>query len=394
MVSFQPIKPLLHTGTNPASRWFSYIGLCMGVLLLLCSIQMYINVQQLLTKNAVSKGGYDFISITKKVTNATMGQPEKNLFSEQEIAEIKKLPFVEDAAPLMANEFRAQLDAGGLLRTDLFLESLDDTFIDTLPPSFRWEEGQTFVPVIVSAEFLEAYNVFAPGQGLPQISNETAMGVPVKITCSGKGQQFDFRGNIVAFSDRINSVLVPKNFLLWANQTFGELKQAGAARVFIKLKDANNPEFLKFIDAKNYNLNKDKTRFGRTRQTLQGIFSALALFGLMVVVLALLLFSFYLQLVIARSKDNLQLLLLLGYSPRWLGTKVSSRFIPVYVLIIASAVALTQVIQWAFHRYAMYSRPELRTLLHWSVFVTAFALMVIAAITNHRLVKGLLKKLS
>ena len=39
---------------------------------------------------------------------------------------------------------------------------------------------------------------------------------------------------------------------------------------------------------------------------IQSIFSGLGIFGLIVVILALMLFSFYLQLVIARSKDNLE----------------------------------------------------------------------------------------
>ncbi|HWJ29386.1 MAG TPA: hypothetical protein VNS32_22795, partial [Flavisolibacter sp.] len=79
-LSFQPVRALLQTGTNKASRWFSYAGLGIGVLLLLCSIQMYVNIQQLLGGNAVRKNGFDFISITKTVTNETMGQPDKNLF--------------------------------------------------------------------------------------------------------------------------------------------------------------------------------------------------------------------------------------------------------------------------------------------------------------------------
>ena len=100
-LSFKPIRPLLQTGTNAASRWFSYIGLGIGVLLLLCSIQMYINIQQIL-KESIRKNGYDFISITKTVTNETMGQPEKNLFSQAEIDEIKSKPFIEDVAPLVS----------------------------------------------------------------------------------------------------------------------------------------------------------------------------------------------------------------------------------------------------------------------------------------------------
>jgi hypothetical protein len=383
----------LHTGTNAASRWFSYIGLGIGVLLLLCSIQMFINIQQLLTKNSIHKNGFDFISVTKKITNETMGQPDKNVFHPGEIEELRSQPFIAGVAPLIANEFHVQLNAGGILRTDLFLETVEDEYIDTLPPSFQWQDGQQNIPVIISSDFLEAYNVFAPGQGLPQISQATAMGIPVMINCYGNGREQSFRGNIVAFSDRINSVLVPKTFLDWANKTFGEIKQSGPSRLFIKTKDASNPDLLSFVDKKAYNVNKDKTRFGRTKQTLQGIFSGLGIFGLLVVILALMLFSFYLQLVIARSKDSLQLLLMLGYSPRWLSNNVSKQFVPVYVLIVLAAFAATQIIQWAFHHYAMYDRPELSSLLHWSIWLTSLFLIVIAIFTNYKLVRRLLYKL-
>ena len=391
--SFKPIKPLLQTGTNAASRWFSYIGLGIGILLLLCSIQMFINIQQLLTKNSIHKNGFDFISVTKKITNETMGQPDRNVFHQAEIEELKSQPFIAGVAPLIANEFHVQLNAGGILRTDLFLETVEDEYIDTLPPSFQWQDGQQNIPVIISSDFLEAYNVFAPGQGLPQISQATAMGIPVVINCYGNGREQSFGGNIVAFSDRINSVLVPKTFLEWANKIFGEVKQTGASRLFIKTTDANNPELLSFIDKKAYNVNKDKTRFGRTKQTLQGIFSGLGIFGLLVVVIALMLFSFYLQLVIARSKDSLQLLLMLGYSPRWLSNNVSKQFVPVYVLIVLSAFAVTQIIQWAFHHYAMYDRPELSSVLHWSIWLASLFLIVIAIFTNYKLVRRLLYKL-
>ena len=50
------------------------------------------------------------------------------------------------------------------------MEAIDNSFIDTVPPTFTWTEGQQDVPVIVSADFLELYNIFAPGYGLPQIS--------------------------------------------------------------------------------------------------------------------------------------------------------------------------------------------------------------------------------
>jgi len=396
VVSFKPIRSLLQTGTNTGSRWFSYVGLGIGVLLLLCSIQMYINIQQLLGGESQRKEGSDFISISKTITNETMGQLEKNLFNANDIKDIADKPFVEGVSPLTANRFRVQLSAGDIIpfSTDMFLESLDNNFIDTVPPNFTWKEGQDYIPIVFSSDFLEIYNVFAPGYGLPQLSAETASQVVVFITCYGQnGEKQTFRGSIVALSDRVNSIIVPKNFLDWANNKFGNTTDVKASRLYIKTRDANNPDFLNYLQQKNYKVNKDKTKFGRVKQVLQGIFSGLGIFGLLVVILALMLFSFYLQLMIARSKDNLQLLLMMGYSPNWLSKNVSKQFIPVYVLVVLVALALTEGMQWAFHHFAMFDRPELSSLLHWGVLSTAIFLIGLSLLTNYRMVRKLLYKL-
>ena len=395
-LSFKPIRPLLQTGTSAVSRWFSYIGLGIGILLLLCSIQMYINIQQMLKEGSIRKDGFDFISITKTVTNETMGQAEKNLFQPGDIAELKSKTFLEDVAPLEANQFQVELSAAGVLpfQTNLFLETIENNFLDTIPPGFTWEPGQTKIPIIISSDFLEIFNVFGPSYNLPQVSQETASGIPIFITCHGDGNmEQTFQGQVVAFSDRINSVLVPKTFLDWANLTFKGKKSDHSSRLYIKTKDANNPDLLNFLDQKNYKVNKDKTKFGRMKQVFQGIFSGLAVFGLLVVVLALMLFSFYLQLVIARSKESLRLLLTLGYSPGWLSKKVSRQFIPIYVLIVLIALAFTQLMQWAFHHFVMYDRPELSTTVSWIVLLVALLLVVLSLVTNYRLVKKLLYKL-
>lgn len=395
-LSFQPVKPLLQTGTNAASRWFSYAGLGIGVLLLLCSIQMYINIQQLLGGESARKDGYDFISISRTITNETMGQLDKNLFTTADIKELESKPFVEGVSPLLANNFRFQISGGSLVPfvSDFFVESLDNSFIDTVPASFTWQPGDNVVPIIIASDFLEIYNVFAPGYGLPQISEATATQLGLQLICyHPDGTRETFRGQVVALSDRVNSIIVPKTFLSWANNRFGTTKEVRASRLYVKTRDANSPDFLNFLQEKHYKVNKDKTKFGRVKQVLQGIFSGLGIFGLLVVVLALMLFSFYLQLMIARSKDSLQLLLVLGYSPDWLSKNVSRRFIPVYILVVVFAVALTQLMQWAFHHFAMFDREELSTPLHWSVFVVAVFLVILSLITNYRMVRKLLYRM-
>jgi hypothetical protein len=392
-LSYKTIKPLLLTGTNAASRWFSYIGLGIGVLLLLSSLQMFFNIQSLLKKTSIRKNGFDYVSVTKLITNDNMGQD--NRFSPADIAELKATPFIDDAAPLIPNRFKVVASAGDMIpfASDIFIEALDNSFIDTVPPNFTWSEGQASVPIIFSSDFLEMYNVFAPSYGLPQMSTATASNVSITLRCEGRLGEQVFRANIVAFSDRVNSLLAPKTFVDWANKTLEGAEETKASRVYIKTKDANNSELIEFLENKHYRINKDKTAFGRSKQLLQGIITGLGVFGILVIVLALMLFSFYLQLVIARSKDSLQLLLTLGYSPSWLSKNVARQFIPVYILVVLFALLLTQGMQWLFHHFVMYDRPELSSFLHWSILVIALLLIILSVITNFRMVRKLLFKL-
>ena len=383
----QTILPLLNTSKNKISKWVSYFGLGIGVVLLLSSMQMFININNLLKENNPRKNGFDFFSITKVITNENMGKD--NTFKEVEFNEIKNHNTVEDAAPLISNQYRAKASAGTIIpfSTDLFLESIDNAFIDTVPPSFTWQPGQETVPIIFSSDFLELYNVFAPSQDLPQLSSKTVSSVNIILEIYGVTGVQNFKGNIVALSDRINSILVPKNFMEWSNQNFGSASKVNPSRIYIKTKDANNPQLITFLESKNYHLNKDKTKFGRVKKVLQNIVSALGVFGMLVIVLALMLFSFYLQLMIAKSKENLQLLLTLGYSPNWLSKTVAKTWIPVYVIVVIAAVIITALLHYAFVKISFVERNELSYFLHWSVVVVSILLLFLSVFTNYRLVK-------
>ena len=391
-LSYKNIAPLLITGKS-FSKWTGYFGLCIGVLLLLISMQMFINIQRLLKENSPRKNGYDFISISKTVTNENMGSD--NTFNDSDLANLKQQPGIDGIAPLIANQFRAKASAGTIIpfSTDLFLESIDNDFIDTVPQAFTWQPGQLTVPIIFSSDFLEMYNVFAPAQGLPQLSDKTISSVNIILECYGPDGVQRFKGNIVALSDRINSILVPASFMAWSNEHFGGVTKVKPSRVYIKTKDANNPQLLTYLESKDYHLNKDKTKFGRVKRILQSIVSGLGVFGVLVIVMALMLFSFYLQLMIARSKDNLQLLLTLGYSPGWLGNSVAKTWLPVYISIIFISLIITTAFNVLFVQVSFVDRANLSWFLHWSVIATALLLLLLTIYINSKLVKKELVKI-
>ena len=392
-LSYQNIAPFIAANQNKLSRWLSYIGLGAGVLLLLSSVQMYSNINYLIRDKNSRKNGADFISITKIITNENMGKD--NRFTTDDITSLRSQLFIEDAAPLKANAFKVTAGAGDLIpfSTDIFLEALDNNFLDTVPENFNWKEGQEIVPIIFSTDFLEMYNVFAPSWDLPQMSEKTASTVMVYLRCHGRNNAHLYKARIVGFSDRVNSILVPESFLATQNKQLEGIENVNASRVFLKTKDANNPQLLNYLVQKDFHINKDKTKFGRVKGVLQSIVSGLAGFGFLVILLAMLLFSFYVQLMVEKSKNNLLLLFTLGYSPKWLSNTVAKKWIPVYSIIIIIAVILTELLQLIFHYFVIPPGEALSFFIDWRVLLIAFILLILSTTVNKRLIKQLLYKL-
>jgi hypothetical protein len=392
-ITYKTIAPFLHSG-NRISRFFSYTGLAVGVMLLLCCVQMYINIDQLLHDKNPRKNGYDFISVTKTVTNDNMGKD--NRFTPADIEDFAKQPFITDLAPLAGNEFRVKANAGNIIAfsTDVFFEAIKNDFLDTLPPSFTWQPGQQEVPMMISADFLEMYNVFAPSYDLPQLSPSTVGAVNIGLECyAPDGSIVKFQAHIVALSDRINSILVPESFLQWSNKTFSNTPPQPPSHIYIKTTDANGTALQKYLEGKNYRVNKDRTKFGRVKTVLQAIVAGLGGLAVLVVLLSVLLFSFYLQLMVSRSKDNLHLLLTLGYSPLWLSRTVTKKWLPLYGIIILIALAATQFFQYSFQRNFVAGRDMLSPFLNIYVVILTGVLFVLCVLANYTLIKRLLHKL-
>ena len=324
---------------------------------------------------------------------------DSHTFSQADIDNFRKQPFIDDVGAFLGNAFMVKANGGSTLpfTADIFLEAVDDKFIDTLPPTFDWAPGSNVLPVIISSDYLELYNTaFAPGGDLPQFSSETISSLLIGVECTGNGLQQNFRANIVATSDRINSVIVPMSFLQWANEHFANTPAMAPSKILVKTKDANDPQFLSFIEKSGCHINRDKTRFGRIKTVLQVIVSGLAGFGVLVILLAMVLFSFYLQLLIARSKENLQLLLTIGYSPQWLSKTVSRKWIPVYVSIILISLLITALLHLGFRNYVstiVVDNEGLPPYIHWVVILVALLLLFLSVTINHRIVKRLLSKM-
>lgn len=395
--SFIPIQKLLTKNIHPWSKWISLFGLWLGFTLVLISLQFFLNLQIILGDHQPKSDGNEFVSIAKTITNKTMGNVEANSFVQREIDELNAQDFIISASPLVSNQFRVQLSAAGMLgfRTDFFVESIDTKFLGNVPEDFKWEVGSAQVPLIISNTFLELYNVFAPSYGLPQFSKETIYNIPLNVICYDPlGKATVFYAKIVGTTDRINSVIVPTNFLEWANNTFSNVDELMSSRVYLELKSLDDPQFITFLENKNYSIQNDKVQFGKVKQILNGVLGSIGAIGIFTLLLSILLFSFYLNWMLAKNQESLRLLTTISYSPKWMVKKLNLTYLPIFILITVLALLSTAIFHYIFVNNLPLVSSDLPIMISIFTITTAIIIFISIVLANHRTLKKVLYEYS
>jgi hypothetical protein len=348
---FDLLKKIIQTGVGKTRFLMAAVGLGIAMLLILIAIQAHTNFSQLLYSTKNQNETADFLVINKTITNAMMGQSAKSIFTPEEIANIKKQPFVQAFGLVTSSQYKVVIQAPGDLHfaTDMFFEAVPDSFLYVKNDDWKWGTGDRTIPIILPNDFLNLYNFgFSLSQDLPQISQETVKALPLQVSISNNQVADQYMGHIVGFSDRISSFLVPASFMSWANEKYGMTTAAGTSRVIIKTPDPSDPALVKFLEDNGYTTNQDKLKFSKTRLIVQTIVSVVGFFGLILLFFALLVFSMFIQLVIASCKREIQLLVILGTAPKQLQRYLLKQFVPLYIIIgILSLLLVAGLQYWA-----------------------------------------------
>lgn len=293
-----------------------------GFVIILLAGRFYADIRPTLQSEDIWED--EHLVISKKVSSMNtafqaLGK-KQNAFSEKELKEIDSQSFVTDMAPFVSNSFKASmtLSAGGKsgLRTEMFFEAIPSRFLDVTDDDWEWTPQSRYVPVILPKTYLNLYNFgFAKSQGLPQISEGAAGMLNLKVIIKGNQQREELLARVTGFSDRLNTILVPLEFLSYANAKYGE-KTVAPSRVMLVSKDPSNAELLNFLERENYDYNKEKLSGGKARALLNTVSGLVLLTGLAISVLALWMFILSTQLLIQKNKTNIHYLIVQGYSHR------------------------------------------------------------------------------
>ena len=342
------MEPLLNQLLwRSAARWnlfWAGAAAFIGLGLLLLSFQLYQDV------GGIRQGQSNVVLLQKKVgaVGSLLGAlgADPTFFSQEEIADLSKQPFVRSVSPVLSNQFRVtgelpQLD----LYTYLFLQAVPSEYLDISPPEFVWQPGQREVPLILSKEFLSLYNLAAaPAMGTPAIPQEMAGSLPFQMTLSGNGLSQTYSCRIVGFSQRLNTLLVPHAFLEYANATFGA-KPKPSKQLVAFVENPSGQPFLDYLQQQNWETGRATLdRVGGLAAVLMPILGCV---GAFVALLALLIYALNFRLLVAQASGDIRLLLQLGYKQSQIVQVLQKRF----AWQFAAVVVLTAVIVLAFRRW-------------------------------------------
>ena len=366
----------------------AFLGTLAGFVLLLAGIQFYMDIKSVLSENRDLLDP-EYIVINKKVNiGNTLGLTGGG-FTEEEIAEIEAQPFADQVAAFNSNEFPVQAYTEGEqvpnFITDLFFEAIPDEYIDVKSEDWQWNPEEGTIPVIIPQDYLNLYNFgFAPSQGLPQIPKGVLSMINFKIRLQGEGRgnYDDYNGRIVGFSNRVSSILVPVDFLEWANDKYGYFKKNDPSQVIMVSKDPTDPSIIRFLEERGYDTIREKLKSSRMNIILKFVISFLVLVAAIIIGLAFLVFLLSLQLMISRSSEKIRRLNKLGFHYR----EISRPYILLLMLLMAGitglSLLLTSLLASQLHLRAEAWSLNISPSLHSIIYGTALGLILLISASN------------
>ncbi|MBN2683564.1 MAG: hypothetical protein JXR58_13800 [Bacteroidales bacterium] len=363
------LRKLIWKNSNKYQLAGAVVGAIFGMFLLLLALQLFYDAKNLIQSDSDNLFGADILIINKEVDIANTLNSDNSRFSKSELQNIESQSFVKKVGPFVAgnyqltvNIYKSRDDSKPLVNTDLFFESVDDELIDIdknvwgwSPNSefivdekknnsnkqhYEWKDFESFVPLVIPSDWINLYNFgYAPSQGEAQISKDLLKKAFVEIVIRVDNQRYRLQGRIVGFSDRINSFVVPMNFMNWANEKFGEGEVANPTRVIIVSEDISNPKLLSFLDENNYETKKDNLKTSKLNLLLRVTMGIMGGISGIIIFLAILIFILSFQLLIVKSREEIRLLIHLGYHPFTI-----EKFLGKYLLIMSGIIGLVSII--------------------------------------------------
>lgn len=287
-----------------------------GMTVIIGGIQLYSDVKPVLSGESRLIGN-DYLVVTRPVERVGSGGKR---FSAEDISDFETQEFVANIGRFTSSQYEVYgsiMFGGRSLSTLLFFESVPDEFIDYVPKNWKFTDGDRTIPIILPRNYLNLYNFgFSSTQQLPQITEDVIKCVELNIALRGNGLIDNYKGYVAGFSDRINTILVPEQFMLWANERYGEGDTEEATRLIIEVADPTDPELNAYIKANGYEIENKPSESSKAMHILKVCVVIIICIGVVFSLLSLIILTLSIYLLLQKNVSKLENLMLIGYKPK------------------------------------------------------------------------------
>ena len=376
---------LLRHHLSPLQLAGFFLANLVGMVIVLLSLQFYQDVLPVFTEgdSFIKK---DYIIVSKKISALGTFVGKSTTFSRSDISDIEEQAFTVSVGEFTPARFKVSANLGlqGVnMSTDMFFESVPDKFVDIKLDKWQFDPESGEIPIIIPRNYLNLYNFgFAQTRNLPQLPEGVMSMVKLGVRMRGNGQSARMDGTIVGFSDRLNTILVPQDFMEWANAKFGDKKEAEPSRLIVEVANPADDRIAKYFRSKGYETEDDKLDAGKTAWFLKVIVMIVASVGLLISALSFFILMLSVCLLLEKNTSKLETLLLIGYSPQRVALpyQLLTFFLNGGVLVLSLLTVSFVRSHWMVTLSSMY--PELRDATLFLTLAVGFCLFLLVSLMN------------
>jgi hypothetical protein len=362
----------------------AFIGALLGLTFLITSIHYLIKVNEFGRGNEIL--GPNTLIIQKKIGANNAFQLGKNDFTKREIELIKAESFVAAVEPIISNNFDVSLQTNSpvvpYFRTDVFLQTVNPTFIDIPAQKWTWKKGDAYVPLIMPRDFLVMLNTFMSAKNIPTLSDEIAQSIQFEFTLKHGDRKEKMNVRIIGFTNEISSLLVPESFMKWANEQYGQSTDQKITQLILAGKENHFGLVEGMLKEKHLESKNAQVLVGRLKSMIGTFIWIVLCVSILAVFLSGLVLIQYLQLLINKNNYEIKTLIRLGYHPKTLVNTFVRYFFNVFGSITVMSIVLFNIVKFyldaAFNKGGVYIESSF-TLASYLAIVIAYVIFTLAS---------------
>lgn len=289
-----------------------------GLAIVIAGVQLYADLRPV-WEDDDNFIGSDYIVVNPRVSASPFAaEVEGSGFSPQMLSDLAAQPWVRRVGAFESADFHidASVDAGAhTMRTALFFESVPRDFLGSdVPAGWGFDPARGEVPVIMAKDYLTLYNFgFASSAGLPKLSEHVMGAIPLQLHLrSNDGRRMlTLRARVVGFTNRLNTILVPEEFMQYGNAVLGSGTPREPQRVIIEVSRPGDSAIDAYLEENSLEQTGDA---GRARAAMMLRLGAGIVVGVGAVItfMSLLILLLSVSLLMQKNRPTLHALLMQG----------------------------------------------------------------------------------